>query len=354
MKIVKRIGKAIKRRVERLLGRPNNVVLPDRAGFPVELKSEILYHRALSAKGLNNSTGYLQDTLLALLSHYPEINLTPVSSLAEPGNREQITVSVRVDACSSLSAAVVCSSIYSRYGVPNSVFLNHTAPYFMEAARNPGGQVANLIAELSLCGSEVGLHTDFFGISSDPEALKKRLQSDLHFVRSLGVSVEGTVSHNSAWSYGVENFRVFSDYGRVDGQGSKVPKIGFLGDFGLKWDGSFHRETGTSRAISPAERGLGGVDAVRSRDYLTAYFLHHPSLNRGYDFETWLLAEDAWVFADLTNQQLHYPITREEMLVRLLDVPQGSKGVMLIHPEYVSLDIETSCLSPFSGGGRVG
>lgn len=354
MKILKRLINALKRRVKSAFATPNLQEQADPRGRLAQLQPELDYHRALCDLGVNNPLSYLEETLLAILKHYPELDFVPVSALREEADSNKIKVAVRVDACGTLSAAVACSSIYARHGVPNTVFINHSASYFLEAFRNPDGPVAQLIREVSLCGSEVGLHTDFLGISSDRGVLRRRLRSDLGFLRSLGIVVEGAVSHNSAWSYGVENFRVFSDYSRIENEGSRVPQVGFLRDFGLEWDGSFHKEEGEPRAIPPEDRGLGGGDAVRSKDYLIAYFLQHPSLNRGYDFETWLLAEDAWVFADLANRQIHYPITREEMLVRLLDVPHGSKGVMLIHPEYVSQDIETSSLSPFSGGGRVG
>lgn len=351
---MKRLAKETKLRIGGFFRSSQRRKLGELSGVPDQIHSELEYHQALSNLEVNNKLSYLEDTVLALLRHYPAVNLVQVSSLQEAGDESQITVAVRVDACSTLSATVACSSVYARHGIPNTVFLNHNAAYFLEAARHPHGPVAQLLQEVSLCGSEVGLHTDFLGISSDRRVLRRRLTSDLRFLRSLGLIVEGAVSHNSAWAYGVENFRVFSDYSRIENEGSRVPQVGFLRDFGLEWDGSFHKEEGEPRAIPPEDRGLGGADAVRSKDYLIAYFLQHPSLSRGYDFETWLLAEDAWVFADLANRQIHYPITREEMLVRLLDVPHGSKGVMLIHPEYVSQDIETSSLSPFSGGGRVG
>lgn len=312
--------------------------------------------RQLRDMNLTNSLGYL-DTILDRLVRVSNTEIVPLRQFQKPmsagpsgsplGNR----VGVRVDACTSLLAAVASASLYARRGVPATVFLLNSADYFKALLAEESSFEQDMVREIALSGMEVGLHNDVLALVTEPSAeeINSTLTRDLAALRRSGVSIEGTASHNSAWSYGVENLSVFEEYCPPDLAVSHVEPVA-ASAHGLKWDANFPvlgPIDSEVRWIDSREISAFPPDAIRTRQFLTAYFLQHPSLTRGYDAEAWLLGRDLWVIADLTESVLHFPCGFENVIL-FLESKSGYSVVFLIHGEYVSHDLLTSPLSPFS------
>jgi hypothetical protein len=312
--------------------------------------------RQLRDMNLTNTLGYL-DSILDRLVRVSNTEVVPLKQFREPisaessgrplGNR----VGVRVDACTSLLAAVASAGLYARRGVPATVFLLNSADYFKPLLAEDASFEQDMVREIALSGMEVGLHNDVLALVSEPSAeeINSTLTRDLAALRCAGVSIEGTASHNSAWSYGAENLSVFEEYCPPDIAVSHVQPVS-ASAHGLTWDANFpvaRPINSSGRWIDSSEISAFPPDAIRTHQFLTEYFLRHPSLTRGYDAEAWLLGRDLWVIADLTESVLHFPCGFKDVVL-FLESKSGYSVVLLIHGEYVSHDLLTSPLSPFS------
>lgn len=347
---------------ERITGRPIFRETP-RASQPVANSSsaarigyEWMALRQLREMNLTNKLEYL-DIILDRLLRVSNVEIVPLREIQTPVNRDvgdaspRNRIGVRVDACTSLLAAVASASLYSRRGVPATVFLLHSAAYFEPLLSDESSFEQDMVREIALSGMEVGLHNDVLSLVSEPSAaeINSILTRDLAALRRSGVSIEATASHNSAWSYGVENLSVFEEYCPPDLAVSHIEPVS-ASAHGLKWDANFPalRSIGSEvRWVDPSEISEFPPDPIRTHQFLTYYFLRHPSLRRGYDAEAWLLGRDLWVIADLTESVLHFPCGFEDVVL-FLESKRGYDIVFLIHGEYVSHDLLTSQLSPFS------
>lgn len=304
-----------------------------------ELAAEIEYHRTLSNMGLNNPLSYLDNFLCSLQGLHRAVQIVPLSTFAESDKSPlgKAQVAIRVDCCGTLSAGLANALIYTRRGAPAHFFINHSASYFKHIREDSKSGTSKVVQEIALLGHQIGLHNDVFSLSDTPADQIRILRNDLTALRGLGLQINSTASHNSAWSYGVENFRIFTDFGVAFGTPEeRLPQIS-LEELDLRWDASFPDLDFTGRYIKPDESRY--QDAIRNPDYQSQYFLNHPSLHRRLDMEAWLLAQDSWVIADYARHELHFPVNTADLIGLLSGSASGSRIMLLIHPEYCSQDV---------------
>lgn len=130
------------------------------------------------------------------------------------GNWAQKTVWLRHDIDIDIETAVKMAHVEHELGVSATYYILHTAPYFVRdldsapfdfypKARDMALQIQNL-------GHEVGIHTDplslylYRGIDG-----ARHLTEAIYWLREGGLEITGSVSHNSASTYGAENSSIF-------------------------------------------------------------------------------------------------------------------------------------------------
>jgi hypothetical protein len=126
---------------------------------------------------------------------------------------DRILCAIRHDVDADIRAAVAEAEIERGHGAATTYYVLHTAPYyggFAKGVFRRHGCMAILYREIQDLGHEVALHTDplhlYQNLQIDGAAA---VRTELAWLRSEGLVVTGTVAHNSAPVYGVENFAIF-------------------------------------------------------------------------------------------------------------------------------------------------
>ena len=126
---------------------------------------------------------------------------------------DKIRIGIRHDLDSDIVVAVKQAEIEKKYGVVSSWYVLHTAPYYgyfkggVFYRYRCMGYIYRCLQDL---GHEVGLHTDPLMIYQEYKIDgAQALVTELHWLRSLGINVKGTVAHNSKSAYGAENYEIF-------------------------------------------------------------------------------------------------------------------------------------------------
>jgi hypothetical protein len=262
-------------------------------------------------------------------------------------NESKLRCTIRVDCCGSISAALENAFVYKRLGLRVTFFLNHNSAYWKishhrRAHRSHSGYISDrIVAKLIKMGHDVGLHNDILGLVAKGLDAQLALESSVAFLRRFHperkLGTFGMAAHNSAWTYGVENFHVFSEYTK-DFSDTGVPTLSLNGT-GLGWEINIPISVSNPRVVGSGEALHFGVDAIRNRKFLHQYFIEHPSFRRGYNWETWLLGQDSWVTVDYAQGKIEFPVDMEGVLDFIRT--QSGSGVILIHPEYCSEGLGT-------------
>lgn len=349
-----------------------NTSLDDRSSRLVDI--EVGQHASLEALRLTNDADYLGHFLLQVQSLFPDLVPVPLRTawcfhsggdealqgeLNALGARPNASVlGVRVDCCGTLTAAAVTASVLVTCGVPATFFLNHSAPYF-DLSRRRWGRVAvdapavsrDLIRHIALTGMEIGLHNDVWGLQDrglDPE---KSLRSSLRWLRSLGMPIRGSVSHNTAWLYGVENFQVFTDFDFVDRVPDRRRPVADMASFGLEYEANFPEPHAARPAFSRLEHHERS-SRVLSEEFMRLYLMEHPWFRRGYEYEIWAIGPDEWVIADYARRDFRYAVPSTSVLDHLGSrARQRSTGVLVLHPEYFCAGLDREALASVFGWG---
>ena len=78
-------------------------------------------------------------------------------------------------------------------------------------------------------------------------------------------------------------------------------------------------------------------DAVRDPEWLQRYLVDHPVFERAYEYNVWLLGKDQWAIGGHGSAaEFHWPLSLEQVLLRLDECSPGSRVVFTIHPMYVA------------------
>ena len=314
------------------------------------LVNEFASHKVYSTKNLNNSDAFLRlfcDKILKIEGIAP----VPLEDfyLNTMTKKEKGLLGFRVDCCGTLSSALHSAFIYSDFGIKASFFINHNSNYF-KIIKNKGQlkifcprTTQEIIKKISKLGHEIGLHNDILDYNYKGWNSRIILKKSIKKLRRIsGRKIIGSASHNSAWSYGFENFEIFDEF-KLHKEANTIPTLK-MSDFGLKYEANFP----SSKKFSPAHTNFYsqkfGDDAIRNKVFLVEFFLKHPHFDRGYDYEVWLLGQDLWVLVNYEKNSVDYPINTHTLLEFLAEY-SALNGIILIHPEYVSHDVDEQVFS---------
>jgi|694.fasta_scaffold16712_9 hypothetical protein len=316
---------------------------------PTFLVNEFQSHQNYTHLGVNNGNDFLR-TFCELILNLEIFPMTlekfnqEIKSEGGEGTKKG-KLGIRVDCCGTLSAALQNALVYTQFGIKATFFINHNSNYFKITKTGETTKIfmprtaEEIIKRIAGLGHEIGLHNDvlyYISTGADPETIMGVTLKKLS--QLSGKKIIGTSAHNSAWVYGYENFEVFQEFLFESSSLLSAPLN--MTKFGLSYEANFPKKAELS---SNRNRHLltdsYGSDPIRNKAFLNEYFLNHPHFERGYDYEAWLLGRDSWVFVDYLSGTLIYPETTIN-LTHLLDRRREQNGIVLIHPEYVSADVD--------------
>lgn len=296
---------------------------------------------------LANSFQYYRDLVDSLL-RLERLRIVQLCNLFSTPADGQRLLGLRHDIDADPVTALRAARHLARYGVPGSFYLLHTANYYGNFyhgvfVRNP--LIEEWVRGLIVAGCEIGVHNDalgaycFSGVDG-PEALK----TEIEWLRSQGAIIKGTVGHNSAPIYGAENSEVLQ--GRKlwprnsrSHEGYPLPlEVLSESELGLSYEGTFAQP----KARPDTEKAAAfcanrDVASVRSETWMRQYLLDNPCCNWAVDFQFWLVGKDQWVAGGRFGEKtiFEWQIGLDRLFHLLQTLPEGSRSIMVIHPEYV-------------------
>lgn len=338
------------------LSKPPGRVLNDWLPYSVEMYGKdarsigegcLRAARHYTTLGLTNDFGIYED-VVDELARNDRIQARPLSKLMASPPDGKIAVALRHDIDVDFIAALKCARLLALRGIPGSFYVLHIASYYgtFHAGmfyRHYG--FAEMLQELVETGVEIGIHHDALGVF-----IRERVngamavETEIEWMRGKGATISGGVAHNSALAHGgVENFEIFRgksfrgrQWAAVAGAVIPLEAIDPI-VIGYEYEGLFPR---LREQINPefSNNFLQGAppDAIRDATWLELTLLDNPVYESAYETDIWLLGKDSWVLAQRQPlRRFLYPLTTEQMLRELSDLPVGTRASLNVHPEYV-------------------
>ena len=296
---------------------------------------------------INSSSYYLR--LLDGLQRLKNANFVSLEDIGKSNDTGKLNVALRHDVDADIGSAIDCADALQKRGIPGTFYLLHTSHYFSQITQADPFLVFTyhdgfvpLLQRLVETGVDIGLHNDALGVEIDHDGDGATALVDaLGWLRKQGVDIRSTAAHNSPLVYGSECFEVFeglSVAGReqLDWQGRQI-KLQTLNQsaLGLTFEGNHPRVRAELSAGRMAAITRGSGDCLRQPEWQKAYFLDNPIFERGYEYDAWLIGQDRWVLSG--EGEIDYPLTLDELLLKLEGLPEGSRLVASVHPIYVGL-----------------
>jgi hypothetical protein len=271
----------------------------------------------------------------------------------QPSN--QLTVSLRHDVDAYPPSALSLAKIYASYSVPASFYFLHSASYYMQIKdkliyRNP--ELENWLTKIALYGCELGLHNDSLSLANKLKVSAfDILSEELGYLREMGLTIDGTAAHNSFPSHGAENFEVFKELQTFVADfytKEQLRKIITLRskyqistvsmhDLGLKYEANF--------PVSLKHRSQNNIDfflscstGIQDKQWMDIYFNYHPSLERNYGADIWIIGKNKWVISDREINFYKHGCEIRHVKDYLQLPKKAKKLVILLHPEYFVQD----------------
>ncbi len=191
------------------------------------------------------------DALLRGLRDIPNLRFVTALELYQHDPTEQgLLCHIRHDVDGDLVSARAQAILEHELGIKSTYYILHTAPYYglWNADRKRFERNVSAIGvyqEIEKLGHEVGLHSDplFLYQNHNVDGVGA-LRTELEWLRSNGLTVAGTVAHNSVTTYGAVNYAVF--------KGRNVSFIAPPGPAAVEKDGKW----APLQVISEQELGL--------------------------------------------------------------------------------------------------
>jgi hypothetical protein len=289
---------------------------------------------------------FLYTTLIDELQNSEKVVIKPLYELMNPTKGSRI-VGLRHDIDANPIVALRAARYLARQGICGSFYLLHTAPYYGNFYNDVfirTEYVRELIKSLIITGCEIGLHNDAFGMyENDNINGAQSIVDEIYWIRSQGVKLYGTVSHNSAPVYGAENFEIFKEkilWNRtvISPNMKKIPLGSLsLSDLDLTYEGSFASPK-LNIDNNEAKRYLSNIQEtdVRSKSYMRKYLLNNPILEWKIDYQFWLIGSDKWIASGRYNdlELFEWEIGVFDVIKIIKSLPLDSRSVIVIHPTY--------------------
>ena len=316
--------------------------------FDAALDSAVLGYEALS-----NPLSHV-----AILCDLLESNGYQISSLKHfneaPKNRK--IAALRHDIDAHPPTAVKMAKIYASLGVPASFYILHSAPYYLQVHddkifRNP--LLEEWVTQIALYGCEVGLHNDALGFSQKLEtSASDMLHEELGYLRGLGLTITGSVAHNSFPVHGAENFEVFSELQTFNPElydpkvvneiniSRKKFQIGAVSmkELGLEYEGNFSKAPIHRNSDDLLSIAFSGDAGIQSSQWMATYLNKNPSIEHDYDTDIWLVGRNSWIISDRKNGIFEHKCGFKTVKSYLETQNSETRLVVTLHPEYFISD----------------
>ena len=156
--------------------------------------------------------------LLNELKQLPNVTLTAFRDMTPAAVPDGVPCAIRHDVDIDIVCARQMAEIERDLEVPATYFILHTSPYYGFVEDHTfyrHGCMLPYYRYLQDLGGEVALHTDAFTLYQhhgiDGAAA---IECELEWLRSGGIDICGSVSHNSAQAHGLENAAIFKGRAR--------------------------------------------------------------------------------------------------------------------------------------------
>ncbi|KAA0213213.1 MAG: hypothetical protein EDM82_13365 [Cyanobacteria bacterium CYA] len=270
------------------------------------------------------------EKLIRELAAIPGLVFVPHTELNEYGCPPgQVVCSIRHDVDADMRAAVAEAEIEKMYGARTSYYILHTAPYYgtwIDGVHHRNGCMAHLYRQIQDLGHEIALHTDPLHLYQNMKLDgAQAVREEIAWLRAQGLKITGTVAHNSAPIYGIENFAIFKGKNR---RGLALGSRGEPGEDLL--DEIVHQgKWAPLGVLDEAELGLTyeGNDFFRRKDVRIEYGATR-FLNRwrwDHHLKEWRKAKDAG------DDRF---IDQERMLDQIRSFEVGYWLILNVHPLY--------------------
>jgi hypothetical protein len=218
--------------------------------------------------------------------------------------------------------------------------------------RNP--MLKEWVKALIISGCEIGLHTDALHlyVNHDVDGAMA-ITEEIAWLRLHGAHISGTAAHNSYPAYNAENFEIFSDYvlcGRSKAvfDNKRFP-LGTLDEASLKltYEANYPIVSPNKKDMKTQRKivkwcNTTNAESVESETWMRTYLQDNPCFEREYDVSVWHHGGNKWTVAlkqDISaNLHWYWQVDRIRMIDILVNLPDGVRVVLTLHPIYFSRD----------------
>jgi hypothetical protein len=265
---------------------------------------------------------------LASILQRDDLEIIPFRDiLSRPRPTDRVQVVIRHDVDIDIGASLAQAKIETELGAKTTYFFLHTAPYHAELKKDVVVRheaIAHHYRTIQDLGHEVALHNDAMHVYQnwhmDGAAA---VETEIQWMRSCGLDVVGTVQHNSASVYGVENYDLFI------GRNTPNWKPSEQGDF--KADGLFRYKGKYARYHCIDEKALGlsyeGTDLFKYGDGRIEYGATRY-LNR------WRWNMHIARYKTNPAPPMEWFADEDTVIQDILALPPGTLVILTVHPCY--------------------
>lgn len=202
--------------------------------------SGLSLHACISNVNRNNFQGYGSDytqgagaqkivvgclqqyyDLIKSLAACPRIRFAPHCDLmTQPVSDDEIVCSIRHDVDADPRVSLAEAEIEAEFNASSTYFILHTATYygaFQNGIFRRNSCMAVIYRKIQELGQEIALHTDPLELFQNLNINgAEAIVTEVEWLRSQGLRIVGSVAHNSAPIYGVENYAIFKGRNKHD------------------------------------------------------------------------------------------------------------------------------------------
>lgn len=296
--------------------------------------------------GLTNQPRYYCETINAFLA-LSNCAIVPVAELAQENKSNKLMLALRHDVDANMVSAITCAKYLNELNIPGTFFILHTSHYygvFSQIHEKPcftrHSGFEQMFQELIETNREIGIHNDALGLCFDHNAKgTDAFTGELKWMKNFGADIKGSAAHNSPAVYGAECFEIFrglavGDRRTLHWRGKSIPLQSVsMHDLGLTYEANHPVLRPSLDAGAMNKLSCGSGDLLRQKEWQRQYFLTHPVFERGYDYDAWLIGNDAWLLAG--GNKVRYPLTLGKLIEEIKMLPLTSRIMISIHPVYV-------------------
>lgn len=270
------------------------------------------------------------EKLIRALASIDNLVFIPHTELNDYGcPPDKIVCSIRHDVDADIRVSVTEAEIEHKYGCRSTYYILHTAPYYgtwIDGVHHRNDCMAVLYRRMQGLGHEIALHTDPLNLYQNMKLDgAQAVREEIAWLREQGLTITGTVAHNSAPIYGIENFAIFH------GKNRKGLALGTRGEPGDELlDEIWHEgKWAPLGVLDEAELGLTyeGNDFFRRKDIRIEYGATRY-LNR-WRWDAHLLR---WRKAKDPSEDRF--VDQERMLAEIKTLAPGCWLILNVHPLY--------------------